>query len=140
LAVAQNAQDQPQPEKKLEGKTILVVDDDPDVLTAITVGLRDTGATLVTATDGNAAVNQVEKIHPQLVILDIMLPQKSGFLVVEQIRQKMPRNQGPRIIMITGNQGHRHKQYAQALGVDEYLNKPFRMERLLEVTHKLLAD
>ncbi len=126
-------------EQTLEGKTILVVDDDPDILTAVTAGLKDTGATIHTASDGNTAVAQVEKLHPDLVILDIMLPQKSGFLVLEQMRQKTPRAQGPKVVMITGNAGQRHKQYAQALGVDEYLNKPFRMDRLLEVTQKLLA-
>jgi len=126
--------------QKLEGKTILVVDDDPDILTAITTGLKETGATIQTASDGNTAVTLVEKLSPDLVILDIMLPQKSGFLVLEKLRRETPRSQGPRIIMITGNQGRRHRQYAEALGVDEYLNKPFRMERLLEVTEKLLGQ
>ncbi len=125
--------------QNLEGKTILIVDDDPDIVTAITTGLKDTGATVQTASDGNTAVTLVEKLTPDLVILDIMLPQKSGFLVLEKLRQKTPRSQGPRVVMITGNQGRRHRQYAEALGVDEYLNKPFRMERLLEVTEKLLS-
>jgi len=125
--------------QKLEGRTILVVDDDPDILTAITTGLKDTGATVQTASDGNTAVTLVEKLTPDLVILDIMLPQKSGFLVLEKLRQKTPRSQGPRVIMITGNEGRRHRQYAEALGVDEYLNKPFRLERLLEAIEKLLG-
>jgi CheY-like chemotaxis protein len=60
--------------------------------------------------------------------------------VLEQVRQKIPREAGPRVIMITGNQGRRHRQYAEALGVDGYLSKPFRMERLLEITEKLLAN
>ncbi len=127
-------------EAKFAGKRILIVDDDPDVLTAITSSLADMGATLDTATDGNSAVSMVENTTPDLVILDVMLPQKSGFLVLEKLRQKTPRSEGPRVIMITGNQGKRHRQYAEALGVDEYLNKPFRMERLVEVTEKLLAD
>ncbi|MBK9128333.1 MAG: response regulator [Phycisphaerales bacterium] len=125
--------------RKFEGKKILVVDDDPDILTAITVGLAETGATIETATDGSTAVSLAEKSSPDLVILDIMLPQKSGFLVLERLRQMKPRAEGPRVIMITGNQGKRHKQYAEALGVDDYLNKPFRMERLVEATEKLLS-
>lgn len=125
---------------KLEGKSILVVDDDPDIVTAIRTGLSDTGATIQTAADGNAAVALAESQNFDLVILDIMLPQKSGFLVLEKLRQGKPRSAGPRVVMITGNQGKRHRQYAEALGVDEYLNKPFRMERLLEVTEKLLAN
>lgn len=125
--------------ENLAGKTILVVDDDPDILTAITTRLTETGATLKTAADGAAAVTLAEKLDPDLVILDIMLPQKSGFLVVEQLR-KLPKTKPLKVIMITGNQGHRHRQYAEALGVDEYLQKPFRMERLLEVTEKLLSN
>jgi DNA-binding response OmpR family regulator len=122
-----------------EDKRILVVDDDPDVLAAISAGLADTKATIETASDGNTAVTLAEQTGPDLVILDIMLPQKSGFLVLEKIRQGKPRGGKPHVIMITGNQGRRHKQYAEALGVDEYLNKPFRMEKLLEVTEKLLS-
>lgn len=124
---------------KFQGKRILVVDDDPDILTAITVGLADTGATIETATDGGTAVSMAEKSLPDLVILDIMLPQKSGFLVLERLRQLKPRSEGPKVVMITGNQGKRHKQYAEALGVDDYLNKPFRMERLVEAVDKLLS-
>lgn len=122
-----------------EDKRILVVDDDPDVLAAISAGLADTKAKIETASDGNTAVTLAEQTGPDLVILDIMLPQKSGFLVLEKIRQGKPRGGKPHVIMITGNQGRRHKQYAEALGVDEYLNKPFRMEKLLEVTEKLLS-
>lgn len=126
--------------QNLTDKTILIVDDDPDILTAITTALADTGATIKTATDGNSAVALVEKLLPSLVILDIMLPQKSGFLVLEQLRQKVPREKRPRIIMITGNAGQRHRQYAEALGVDDYINKPFRMERLVESIEKLLTN
>jgi len=122
------------------GKTVLIVDDDPDILTAITTSLADTKANLETAADGNTAVTLAEEKNPDVVILDIMLPQKSGFLVLERIRQGKKRGEKPRVIMITGNQGRRHRQYAEALGVDEYLNKPFRMERLVEVTERLLAE
>lgn len=123
----------------LNGKTILIVDDDPDILTAVSTSLSDTGATIETAGDGNSAVALAEQKSPDLVILDIMLPQKSGFLVLERLRQGRSRGEKPYVIMITGNQGRRHKQYAEALGVNEYLNKPFRMEKLIEVTEKLLA-
>ncbi len=126
--------------QELAGKTILVIDDDPDILTAVAAGLKDTGATIQTSNDGGTAVAQIEKLRPDLLILDIMLPHKSGFLVLEQMRQKTPRGQGPKIIMITGNQGQRHRQYAQALGVDDYINKPFRMERLVESIEKLLTN
>lgn len=121
----------------LTGKSVLVVDDDPDILIAIKASLADSGADVQTATDGNTAATLLQKSTPDLIILDVMLPQKSGFLVLQQMRQKIPSGQGPKIIMITGNQGQRHRQFAQALGVNEYLQKPFRMERLTEAIDKL---
>jgi DNA-binding response OmpR family regulator len=124
----------------LKGKRILVVDDDPDIVTAISATLADLGASVDTAGDGNTAVALAEEKEPDLVILDIMLPQKSGFLVLEKLRRNQPRSEGPRVVMITGNEGRRHRQYAEALGVDEYLTKPFRMDRLREATEKLLSD
>jgi DNA-binding response OmpR family regulator len=125
--------------QKFPGKKILIVDDDPDVLTAVKAALADMEAQVQTAGDGNAAVARAEEMQPDLVILDIMLPGKSGFLVLEKLRQGKPRNEGPRVIMITGNAGKRHKQYAEALGVDAYLNKPFRMDQLVEAVERLLA-
>jgi DNA-binding response OmpR family regulator len=125
-------------DQKFAGKKILVVDDDPDILTAIKMAFDDTGAEVFTVTDGNAAVRAVTDNAPDLVVLDIMLPQKSGFLVLERIRQAKPRAEGPKVIMITGNQGKRHKQYAEALGVDAYINKPFHMELLVGEAEKIL--
>ena len=121
-------------------KYILIVDDDPDILTAITTALTDLGADLETATDGNTAVSFAEERKPDLIILDIMLPGKGGLLVLEKLRKGKRPGEKPRVIMITATQGRRHRQYAEALGVDEYLNKPFRMERLVEVTEKLLSE
>ncbi|MCL2639969.1 MAG: response regulator [Phycisphaerales bacterium] len=122
----------------LENKTILIVDDDPDVLAALSMTLQDQGAKVITAADGMQAVEVFEKEKPDLVILDMMLPKRSGFLVLEHIKAKKhdPR---PKIIMITGNLGSRHKSYAESQGVDDYINKPFRMARLLESIEKLLA-
>lgn len=117
-------------------KKILVVDDDPDIVSAITIALSDTGAAVQSANDGAAAVTLAEQSQPDVVILDIMLPKKSGFLVLEKIKKGKGKGNKPRVIMITGNQGTRHKQYADALGVDAYLGKPFAMERLLEVVRK----
>ena len=107
-----------------EGKSILIVDDDPDIVTAITTALADLGANLQTASDGNTAVASAEQNKPDLIILDIMLPGKGGLLVLEKLRQGKRRGEKPRVIMITATHGRRHRQYAEALGVDEYLNKP----------------
>ncbi len=120
-----------------EGKTILVVDDDQDILTAIRTALEDTGATVCTAVDGDAAVAMAETDAPDLVVLDAMLPKRSGFLVMDKLMRGEGRK--PSVIMITGNAGNRHKAWAESRGVDGYLSKPFRMERLIESAEKLLS-
>src|SRR5271170_617821 len=120
-------------------KKILVVDDDADVLSTITAALSNTGATILSAADGNTAVDLAEKEQPDLVVLDMMLPKRSGFLVLERIKARKPKGSKPRVIMITGNLGSRHKTYAETLGVDDYINKPFRMDRLLGSIEKALT-
>jgi DNA-binding response OmpR family regulator len=72
-------------------------------------------------------------------VLDQMMPKRSGFLVMEGLKRGKQRTDPPRVIMITGNLGSRHKVYAESLGVDVYLNKPFHMERLVESVLKLLG-
>ena len=121
----------------VQGKKILLVDDDPDIVTSISTALSDSGAELRSCRDGTRAVEDFAQFHPDLVILDMMLPGRSGFLVLEKIKQRGAKT--PKIIMITGNPGSRHKQYAATLGVDVYLNKPFRMEKLTTAVEQLLG-
>lgn len=122
-----------------DGKSILIVDDDPDILTALETAFKETGAEVTTAKDGNSAVNMALEKSPDLLILDAMLPQRSGFLVLEKLKAKKPRGSKPYVIMITGNTGKRHQVWAESLGADGYLNKPFRMDRLFESASALLA-
>jgi len=124
---------------ELDGKSILIVDDDRDILAAIETMLTDLGATIVTASDGNAALQQAEQADPDLVVLDMMLPKRSGFLVMEKLKRGKKPADRPQVIMITGNQGVRHKSYAESLGVSAYLNKPFRMDKLVDTVQQLLT-
>ena len=123
----------------LKDKSILIVDDDADVLTAISMALTDQGAKVFQAVDGAQAVEINDKEQPDLVVLDMMLPKRSGFLVLDRIKGKKPKGSKPRVIMITGNLGTRHKTYAETLGVDDYINKPFRMDRLLASIDKVFG-
>ncbi len=111
-------------------KTILLVDDDAEILTAMQAAAEKKGYRVVTASDGNAGLALAEKEQPDLVVVDMMMPRKSGFLVLETLKQRP--GTGPKVIMITANEGTRHQQYAEALGVDDYIRKPFALERLLE--------
>ena len=123
----------------LDGKRVLLVDDDDDILTSMQAAFEPTGAVVETANNGNKAVELAEKNHPDLVILDMMLPGRSGFLVLEKIKAKKPRNSKPYVIMITGNQGARHKMYAESLGVSEYFTKPVKMDKLIATAEQLLS-
>ncbi len=124
---------------ELAGKKILLVDDDRDILAAMQLALSDLGPDIYSAQDGNEAIIQAETHAPDLVILDMMLPKRSGFLVMEKLKRGKQRSDPPRVIMITGNLGSRHKMYAESLGVDVYLNKPFRMEKLIDSVKNLLT-
>lgn len=125
----------------LEGKNVLLVDDDTDMLAALSALLYDTGAAIRTAVDGNQALQLAGEFNPDLIVLDAMLPKRSGFLVLEKLKgPNKKRGQRPFVIMITGNAGKRHQTWAESLGVDGYLNKPFRMERLRESIERLLTD
>jgi DNA-binding response OmpR family regulator len=116
-------------------KTILVVDDEADIMQAMRTALERAGYRIVTAADGNMGLAQAERENPSLVVVDMMMPKKSGFLVLEKLKQQ--RGGGPRVIMVTANEGARHREYAQKLGVDDYLVKPFEMEKLLESVRRL---
>jgi len=123
----------------LEGKRVLLVDDDNDILTSMQAAFEPTGAVLESATNGNKAVELAEKNSPDVIILDMMLPGRSGFLVLEKVKARKPRNAPPHIIMITRNPGARHKMYAESMGVSEYCTKPVKMDKLISTAERLVA-
>ncbi|MBN2212171.1 MAG: response regulator [Sedimentisphaerales bacterium] len=122
-----------------EGKDVLIVDDDQDILTTIKTAVAELGVDIRTTGNGNTAVDMIQEKTPDLLILDQMLPGRSGFLVLEKIRPLRKETGKPPVIMITANPGSRHKVYAETLGVDAYINKPFRMEKLMKAAEKLLG-
>ncbi len=122
-------------ELRLKDKKILIVDDDREVLDSMDLALQAEGALTRTCTDGNSAVRVCESDPPQLVVLDMMLPKRSGFLVLEKVKRL---TSPPLVVMVTANEGKRHQQYAEALGVDGYLLKPVRIERLITLAMDLL--
>jgi len=117
-------------------KKILLVDDDREIVESMRIALDASGFEIVVARDGNQGLAMAEREDPDLVILDMMMPKRSGFLVLEKLRRTRP--VPLRVIMITANEGNRHKAYAETLGVDDYIRKPFAMDRLLESVTRLL--
>lgn len=122
---------------RLEGFKILIVDDDLDILESMALAMRAEGAKTVTAEDGTAAVAMCMAAKPDAVILDMMLPKRSGFLVLEEW-SSLPKP--PIVVMVTANEGRRHMAYAKALGVAAYLIKPVGLDRLIDTIAGLLQD
>lgn len=121
---------------KAELKRILIVDDDNEIIESVRYALEAQGYQVLIARDGNQGLALAEKEDPDLVILDMMMPKRSGFLVLENLRRT--RAIPVRVIMITANEGTRHKAYAEHLGVDDYIRKPFTMDRLVTSVRRQL--
>src|SRR5438876_4120594 len=119
-----------------EQKLILILDDDYELSDGIRAVLESQGHKVMQARDGQQGKQQVYNQRPDLMILDMMMPRMGGYPVLEHFKGKAD---APPIIMITANEGSRHKAYAEYLGVIDYIRKPFAMERLLESVEKGLA-
>lgn len=111
-------------------KKILLVDDDREILQAMKTVLETKGYNVVTASDGNAGLAVAEQEAPDLVVVDMMMPKKSGFLVLEKLKCRGA--DSPKVMMVTANEGGRHRAYAEMLGVDDYMRKPFALDKFLE--------
>jgi DNA-binding response OmpR family regulator len=122
---------------RLENHKILIVDDDPDILESFDLAMRAEGATTITSEDGTEAVFAALEHNPDAVILDMMLPKRSGFLVLEELlKMETP----PIVVMVTANEGKRHMAYAKTLGVAAYLIKPVGLDRLIDTVSFLLQE
>lgn len=119
------------------GKSILLIEDDREISSTIASVLQAAGYDVSTAINGIEGQRQVESHRPDLVITDMMMPRMGGFPMLEYLRTL---ENPPKVIMITANEGGRHKAYAEMLGVHDYLRKPFAMDVLLESVQRVLTN
>ena len=117
---------------------ILIVDDDFEIADPVKFALEKHGYDVVHVPDGNQGVAAISTVNPDLMVLDMMMPGRSGFLVLEHLR--ITKQSFVRVIMVTGNEGERHQAYARMLGADDYIHKPFAMDRLVQRVQELLAE
>ena len=120
----------------MTGKTILIVDDDRELSDGLRAVLERQGHRVVQSHNGVDGKQQIYNVKPDLVLLDMMMPRMGGYPVLEHFRDKPD---APPIIMMTANEGSRHKFYAEYLGVVDYVRKPFAVERMLDAVTKALA-
>jgi two-component system OmpR family response regulator len=106
---------------------LLVVEDDPNILELLSASLRFAGFDVTTATSGSAAVNAAKDRRPDLVVLDVMLPDLDGFEVIRMLREGGARTP---VVFLTARDATDDKIRGLTLGGDDYVTKPFSLEEL----------
>jgi DNA-binding response OmpR family regulator len=122
----------------MSGQKILVVDDSWTELTMIVAPLRDSGFEVVTAVDGDEAVEKVFKERPQCIILDVVLPKQNGFQVCRKLKNSELSRHIP-IILLTSKSTPLDKSWGMRQGADLYITKPFKNDDLVASVRRLMV-
>lgn len=120
------------------GPSVLVVDDEPQVVWVLEFSLQSEGYLTYTARDGLEALDQIALHHPSVMVLDVMMPRMDGWSVLAEIA-KLPPEERPRVVMVTALSSVRDRAKAAELGADAFVPKPFGIDELLEVIRELEA-
>ncbi|HEX8108570.1 MAG TPA: response regulator [Kofleriaceae bacterium] len=123
---------------KAQGASILVVDDDPEIVTMLTTRLGHRDYKVSSAGDGHRALELARREKPDLVLLDVMMPGKSGWEVARALKQD-PVTQGIKIVMVTAIGEQVNEITSPLYGADAHVDKPFEFERLERVIGGLLT-
>ena len=124
----------------MDSKKVLVIDDEIDIITLISFRLKKEGFQLLTAQDGQSGLQIAQKEKPDLIILDLTLPELPGEEVCKAIREDTDEtfSQTP-IIMVTAKMGDVDRIIGKSIGANCYITKPFDMDHLLVEINKLLS-
>ncbi len=118
--------------------SILVVDDEPNIVLSLEFLLERAGFAVRTATDGEQALHAIEESPPDVVVLDINMPRLNGYEVCERIRAN-PDWAGVRVLMLTARGRDVEREKGLALGADDYVTKPFATQEVVDRVHALLG-
>ncbi len=116
--------------------SVLVVDDEPQVVWVLQFSLEAEGYTTFAARDGVQAMSAIAEHHPQLMLLDIMMPTMDGWSVLEEMMQ-LPREERPRVVVVSAMANLRDRAKAAEMGADAFMPKPFNVDDLLAVLQGL---
>ena len=119
-------------------KRILIADDEQNIVISLEFLMKREGYEVSVANDGEEAVNAIRAQRPDLVLLDVMMPRKSGFEVCQEIKSD-PELQAVRILMLTAKGRDTEVAKGVALGADAYMTKPFSTKELVERVRGMLA-
>ena len=120
-------------------KKILVVDDEPNIVLSLEFLMKQQGYAVRSAVDGDSAMKEVERDPPDIVLLDVSMPGRSGFEVCEAIRANPAWNQ-MRILIVTGKGRDEDRERGLSLGADGYVIKPFETQDIVAKVKELLGE
>lgn len=122
----------------MSDKVILVVDDEPFILRALTFVLNREGYRTSSASNGDEALARIREMKPPLVFLDVMMPRKNGFEVCQEIKAD-PGTAGTHIILLTAKGQESDRARGMAVGADEYMTKPFSPSEVLARVREIVG-
>lgn len=120
-------------------KKILIVDDEPNIVISLEFLMKKEGFEVAVACDGEEALAKVAEFAPDLVLLDVMMPKKSGYEVCEALRAD-PAQAALKIVMLTAKGRDTEVAKGLALGADAYMTKPFSTRELVDKVRDLLGQ
>lgn len=120
-------------------KKILIVDDEQNIVISLEFLMKREGYDVSIANDGEEAVTRIRSEQPDLVLLDVMMPRKSGFEVCQEIKSD-PALKMVRILMLTAKGRDTEVAKGLAMGADAYMTKPFSTKELVEKVRAMLAE
>lgn len=121
------------------GKRVLVVDDEPNIVLSLEFLMKKAGFEVEVARNGQEALEAIARRPPDVLLLDVMMPEMDGFEVCERLRAE-PRGRATKVVMLTARGRDSERQRGLALGADAYVTKPFSTRELVERVKAMLAE
>lgn len=118
---------------------ILIAEDEPSILESLDFILRRAGWTISAVTDGEAALDAVRRLQPRMLVLDVMLPKRSGFEVLKQIRAN-PETQALPVLILTAKGQLQDRRIAEEFGADVFVTKPYANAEVVGAVRQLLGE
>jgi two-component system, OmpR family, response regulator len=118
---------------------ILIAEDEPSILESLDFILRRAGWTISAVTDGDAALEAVRRLRPRMLVLDVMLPKRSGFEVLKQIRAN-PETHALPVLILTAKGQQQDRRIAEEFGADVFVTKPYANAEVVGAVRQLLGE
>jgi DNA-binding response OmpR family regulator len=121
------------------GRSVLIADDEPNIVRSLQFLMTKAGYEVRVASDGQEVLDEIAKIQPDLVLLDVMMPKRDGFDICQTIRAN-PDWAGVRVIMLTARGRDIEREKGLAMGADDYITKPFSTKDVVAKVEKIIGS